>query len=99
MSFTGVLRPGHIQIRVTDMDQAVRHCAEVVGFDVVLHGMDGRVYLKARDEFDHHSVILRQTHILDITKKALPGPATSGLTNTVGGTTVRSFPNEPFRSV
>jgi catechol 2,3-dioxygenase len=60
MSLTGVLRPGHIQIRVTDLAGAVRHYAEVIGLDVVLRGADGRVYLKAWDEFDHHSVILRE---------------------------------------
>src|ERR1051325_6315851 len=58
MSFTGVLRPGHIQIRVTDLDQAVRHYAEVIGLDEVLRGPDGRVYLKAWDEFDDQRVIL-----------------------------------------
>src|SRR3954451_14093073 len=60
MSFTGVLRPGHIQIRVTDLDQAVWHYTGVGGFDEVTRGNDGRVYLKAWDEFHHHSVVLRQ---------------------------------------
>jgi catechol 2,3-dioxygenase len=60
MSFTGVLRPGHIQIRVTDLGGAVRHYAEVIGLEEVLRGADGRVYFKAWDEFDHHSVILRE---------------------------------------
>ena len=60
MSFSGVLRPGHIQIRVTDLAQATRHYAEVLGLDEVLRGADGRIYLKAWDEFDHHSVILRE---------------------------------------
>jgi catechol 2,3-dioxygenase len=39
---------------------AVRHYTEVIGLDEVLRGVDGRVYLKAWDEFDHHSVILRE---------------------------------------
>jgi len=60
MSFTGVLRPGHIQIRVTNLAGAVRHYTEVIGLDEVMRGADGRVYLKAWDEFDHHSVILRE---------------------------------------
>ena len=61
MSFTGVLRPGHIQIRVTNLDEAVRHYGTVIGLDEVMRGDDGRVYFKAWDEFDHHSVILRQS--------------------------------------
>jgi catechol 2,3-dioxygenase len=60
MSFTGVLRPGHIQIRVTDLERAVRHYGDVIGLDEVLRGPDGRVYFKTWDEFDHHSVILRE---------------------------------------
>ena len=57
MSLTRVLRPGHIQIRVTDLAQATRHYAKVIGLDEVLRGAGGRVYFKAWDEFDYHSVI------------------------------------------
>ena len=60
MAFNGVLRPGHIQIRVTDLGQAVKHYAEVIGLEEVLRDADGKVYFKAWDEFDHHSVILRE---------------------------------------
>src|ERR1700749_4330768 len=41
MSLTRVLRPGHIQIRVTDLAQAARHYAKVIGLDEVLRGADG----------------------------------------------------------
>jgi catechol 2,3-dioxygenase len=60
MSLTGVLRPGHVQIRVTDLERATKHYTEVIGLDEVMRGDGGRVYLKAWDEFDHHSVILRE---------------------------------------
>jgi catechol 2,3-dioxygenase len=60
MPLAGVLRPGHIQIRVTDLAEAVRHYSEVIGLDEVTRCPDGRVYPKAWDEFDHHSVILRE---------------------------------------
>ena len=61
MALTGVLRPGYIQIRVLDMEEALGHYRDRVGLSVVATGDDGRVYLKAFDEFDHHSVILRET--------------------------------------
>lgn len=60
MSFAGVLRAGHVQIRVLDMVAALRHYTEVLGLLEVARDPEGRVYLKAWDEFDHHSVILRQ---------------------------------------
>jgi catechol 2,3-dioxygenase len=60
MALTGVLRPGYIQIRVLDMDEAITHYQDRLGLSVVDKGEDGRVYLKAYDEFDHHSVILRE---------------------------------------
>jgi catechol 2,3-dioxygenase len=47
MPLTGVLRPGYIQIRVR------------VGLHLVSREGDGRVYLRAWDEFDRHSVVLR----------------------------------------
>ena len=43
MSFTGILRPGHIQIRVTDLERAVRHYADVIGLEEVLRGFGYKV--------------------------------------------------------
>lgn len=60
MSELGVMRPGHVCLRVTDMAAAVRHYTEFVGLIEVARDAGGRVYLKAWDEFDHHSVILRE---------------------------------------
>ena len=59
MALTGVLRPGYIQIRVTDIDAAVAHYVDRLGLHEVSREADGRVYLRAWDEFDRHSVILR----------------------------------------
>lgn len=59
MALTGVLRPGYIQIRVTDIDDALKHYVDRVGLHEVSREPDGRVYLRAWDEFDRHSVILR----------------------------------------
>ena len=60
MAMTGVLKPGFAQIRVLDMEQALVHYRDRIGLDVVSTGDDGRVYLKAYDEFDRHSIILRE---------------------------------------
>lgn len=59
MALTGVLRPGFAQIRVLDMEAAVRHYVDHLGLNLVSKEADGRVYLKGRDEFDRHSVVLR----------------------------------------
>lgn len=59
MAFKGVLRPGLIQIRVLDMDEALNHYTNILGLNLVSKESDGRVYLKGWDEFDHHSVVLR----------------------------------------
>ncbi|SMH46431.1 catechol 2,3-dioxygenase [Azospirillum agricola] len=61
MSVKGVLRPGFIQLRVLDMAAALTHYVDRLGLNLVSTGDDGRVYLKGWDEFDRHSVILRQT--------------------------------------
>jgi catechol 2,3-dioxygenase len=60
MAISGVLRPGLCQIRVLDMAAAKTHYIDRVGLDFVGEGPDGRVYLKAYDEFDRHSVVLRE---------------------------------------
>ena len=60
MAHTGVLRPGFIQLRVLDMPAAIEHYTKRIGFHQVCEGSDGRVYLKAADEFDHHSIVLRR---------------------------------------
>jgi catechol 2,3-dioxygenase len=62
MALTGVLRPGHLQIRVLDLDQAVKHYTEVLGLIETARDPKGRVFLKAWDEHDHHSVVLREAN-------------------------------------
>ena len=60
MALTGVLRPGHVALRVLDLDKAVTHYTEVLGLTETARDGQGRVFLKAWDEADHHSVVLRQ---------------------------------------
>ena len=60
MALTGVLRPGHVSIRVLDMDEALTHYVERVGLIETDRDEQGRVYLKGWDEQDWFSVVLRE---------------------------------------
>ena len=60
MALSGVLRPGHIQIRVLDINEGVRHYRDVMGLEEMGRDSSGRVYLRCWDERDHHSIILRE---------------------------------------
>lgn len=59
MSMTGVLRPGHVQIRVLDMEASLTHYVERMGLLETDRDDQGRVYLKGWDEHDWFSVVLR----------------------------------------
>lgn len=56
----GVLRPGHVQIRVLDMEAAVRHYVDLVGLIETHRDAQGRVYLKCWAEVERFSVVLVQ---------------------------------------
>lgn len=56
----GVMRPGHVQIRVLDMEQALVHYRDLMGLIEVEKDAKGRVYLKGWTEVDKFSVVLRE---------------------------------------
>lgn len=59
MAMTGILRPGHICLRVLDLQAAKKHYVDHMG--LIETGADDQcVYLKAWDEHDAYSVILRE---------------------------------------
>ena len=60
MALTGVLRPGHVALRVLEMEPALKHYRDVLGLIEVARDDKNRVFLKAWDEHDHHSVVLRE---------------------------------------
>eukprot|EP01037_Dinobryon_pediforme_P017777 gene17777-17996_t len=60
MGMTGVLRPGHAAIRVLDLKEATHFYGEVLGLIEVGRDSFGRVYYRAWDERDHHSIVLRE---------------------------------------
>jgi catechol 2,3-dioxygenase len=60
MAINGVMRPGHCQLRVLDLEEAVRFYTDVVGLKPMGRDASGRAYFKCLDERDHHSLVLRQ---------------------------------------
>ena len=60
MGMTGVLRPGHACLRVLDLAEAKHFYGEVLGLIEVGTDSLGRVYYRAWDERDHHSIVLRE---------------------------------------
>lgn len=61
MSMNGVLRLAEIQLRVMDMQEAKVHYGDRMGLHQMPVDDDDRVYYKAWDEKDHHSVVLRES--------------------------------------
>ena len=60
MALTGVLRPGHSQLRVLDIDESIRFYTDVMGMKPMGRDAGGRAYFKCLDERDHHSLVLRE---------------------------------------
>lgn len=56
----GVMRPGHIQLRVLDMNEAIAHYRDLLGLIEVDRDEQGRVYFKGWTEVDKFSVVLRE---------------------------------------
>ncbi|MBB6444943.1 catechol 2,3-dioxygenase [Bacillus benzoevorans] len=55
-----IMRIGRAEIKVLDLKQAVDYYTNIIGLDITGES-EGKVYLKAWDEFDHHSVILQES--------------------------------------
>ena len=60
MAISGVMRPGHTQLRVLDMDESIKFYTEVMGLQHQGFDSVGRAYFKCLDEHDHHSLVLRK---------------------------------------
>ena len=54
----GVMRIGHINIKVMDMEAALKHYENVIGMKITHKDPAGNVYLKCWDEWDKYSVVL-----------------------------------------
>lgn len=60
MSMTGVLRPGHISLRVLNLEEGINFYKNTLGLVETGRDSQGRVYFKAWDERDHNSVLIRE---------------------------------------
>ncbi len=60
MAQSPVLRPGHVGLRVLDLESAVVHYRDRMGLQEIERDAMGRVYLKGWDEQDWFSVVLRE---------------------------------------
>lgn len=60
MAMKGVLRPGHVGIRVLNLDEGLTHYKDRLGLVETDRDDQGRVYLKGWDERDWFSVVLRE---------------------------------------
>jgi catechol 2,3-dioxygenase len=54
-----IMRIGRAELRVLDLEESVKYYTNVIGLDEVGRS-EGKVYLKAWDEYDHHSFILQE---------------------------------------
>jgi len=57
---TGVLRPGHISLRVLDLEEGINFYKNTLGLVETGRDSQGRVYFKAWDEREHNSVLIRE---------------------------------------
>lgn len=60
MAITGVMRPGHVALRVLDLEESIHHYKEVMGLIETGRDQQGRVYFKTWDERDHNSILIRE---------------------------------------
>ncbi|WP_243290928.1 catechol 2,3-dioxygenase [Bacillus sp. FJAT-47783] len=57
---SSIMRIGRLELRVMDLEESVKYYTDIIGLEET--GRDGeRVYLKAWDEYDHHSIILQKS--------------------------------------
>lgn len=55
-----IARLGHVALETPDLEESLHFFADIVGFEEVDRS-DGTVYLRAVDEFDHHSLSLTES--------------------------------------
>ena len=64
MNGNGIERVGRIQLRAFDFEKTVDYYTNILGLDVTARDSN-RVYLKAWDEWDHHSIIMKNRIVLE----------------------------------
>ncbi|MFC3884005.1 catechol 2,3-dioxygenase [Bacillus songklensis] len=56
---SSIMRIGRIELRVMDLEQSADYYKNVIGLEETARDSE-RIYLKAWDEYDHHSIILKK---------------------------------------
>jgi catechol-2,3-dioxygenase len=54
-----IMRIGRAELRVLDLEESINYYTNIIGLEVVGRS-EGRAYLKAWDEYDHHSLVLQE---------------------------------------
>ena len=54
-----IMRIGRAELRVLDLEESISYYTNIIGLELVGKS-EGRAYLKAWDEFDHHSLVLQE---------------------------------------
>ncbi|MDQ0175615.1 catechol 2,3-dioxygenase [Bacillus chungangensis] len=57
---SGIMRIGRLELRVLDLEESIHYYTNVIGLEETGRDKD-RIYLKAWDEYDHHSIILQKS--------------------------------------
>jgi catechol 2,3-dioxygenase len=65
----GIMRLGFVVVQVTDLEAARKHYVEVMGMQMT-DRTENEIYLKGWDEYDHHSIVLRQSNKAGLEKMA-----------------------------
>lgn len=91
-----VLRLGHVQIRVMNIDEAVDHYTRVVGMTVTTREPGGNVYLKCWDEWDKYSLILEPSDSAGLNHLAFKVATDSDLDELSSKITDRGIEVEPL---
>jgi catechol 2,3-dioxygenase len=55
-----VYKLGHVQLVTPDLEKSLWFFRDLVGLDHIDTGHDGRLYLRAYNEHEHHSLVLRE---------------------------------------
>lgn len=56
---TEIMRIGHVDLNVLDINESKKYYVEIMGMEVTREDSDGTLYLKCWDEWDKYSLILR----------------------------------------
>ena len=54
-----IMRIGRAELRVLNLEESINYYTNIIGLELVGRS-EGRAYLKAWDEYDHHSLILQE---------------------------------------